>query len=76
MNKLNVFADRLTPTETAEILGVKPETLAVWRCTKRYPIKYFKIGSKVFYKGEDIKVFIESRAYGDNIKTNDEEMLK
>jgi hypothetical protein len=65
MNKFDIFTDKLTSAEAAEILGVKPETLAVWRCTKRYPIKYIKIGSKVFYKSEDIKAFIESRIYGD-----------
>jgi hypothetical protein len=58
---LPIFTDRLTPRQTAEILGVTPGTLSVWRATKRYPLPYVKIGYKVFYRGEDVKAFIESR---------------
>ena len=55
------FPERLTPKEAAKELGVAPETLAIWRCTKRYPLSYVKIGRKVFYRVEDIIAFIESR---------------
>lgn len=34
---------------TSKLLGVKDGTLAVWRCTKRYPLPYYKIGSNVRY---------------------------
>jgi len=56
-----IFPDRYSSHEAANILGVAPETLAIWRCTKRYPLPYIKIGRKVFYKGADIQAFIESR---------------
>jgi len=56
-----IFPDRYSSQEAANILGVAPETLSIWRCTKRYPLPYIKIGSKVFYKGADIQAFIESR---------------
>lgn len=59
--KLPIFPDRYSAKEAAEILGVREETLAVWRCTKRYPLSYIKIGRKVFYRGEDLKQFIDSR---------------
>lgn len=58
---INIFEDRLTPAETATILGVKIETLAIWRCTHRYPLPFVKIGRKVFYRGTDVKAFIASR---------------
>jgi len=59
--KLPVFPDRYNAKEAADILGIREETLAVWRCTKRYPLPYVKIGRKVFYRGGDLKRFIESR---------------
>lgn len=34
---------------TAKLIGVKEGTLAVWRCTKRYNLPYYKIGSNVRY---------------------------
>ena len=59
--KLPVFPDRYNAKEAADILGIREETLAVWRSTKRYPLSYVKIGRKVFYRGDDLKRFIESR---------------
>ena len=32
----------LTPKQTAETLGVTIGTLAVWRCTGRYPLPFCK----------------------------------
>ena len=66
----------LTAQKTAEILGVKPETLAIWRCVKRYQLPFCKIGSRVFYKEKDIEKFITSRTVDDDIKNNDEEIEK
>lgn len=60
MTHIPVFPDRYTAKEAARILGIREETLAVWRCTKRYPLPYIKIGRKVFYRGEDLKNFIDS----------------
>lgn len=42
--KLPVFPDRYNAKEAADILGIREETLAVWRSTKRYPLSYVKIG--------------------------------
>jgi hypothetical protein len=50
----------LTTEQAAEQLHVKVDTLAVWRCHKRYPLRYVKIGSKVFYRRSEIERFIES----------------
>lgn len=51
----------LSPAEAAVILRVKPHTLAVWRCEKRYDLPYVKSGGKVGYRVRDIEKFIERR---------------
>lgn len=51
----------LKPEITADILGVDVKTLAVWRCTKRYPLPWVRVGRNVMYKPEDVQAFIESR---------------
>ncbi|WP_423820704.1 helix-turn-helix domain-containing protein [Salinisphaera sp. SPP-AMP-43] len=48
----------LTPNQVAELLGVTVHTLAVWRCTKRYPLTFLKIGSRVRYRQADVDAFI------------------
>lgn len=58
----NAIPRLLTTRETAEILGVKPETLAYWRCVKRYTLPFIKSGRLVRYRIEDIDKFIKSRA--------------
>jgi hypothetical protein len=47
--------------ETAARLGVTIGTLAVWRCQRRYPLKYVKIGRNVRYRVEDVDDFIRAR---------------
>lgn len=51
----------LTPKEAAELLDIKVNTLATWRCHKRYPLPYIKCGRKIRYKEADINAFIEQR---------------
>ena len=51
----------LTPTQMAEMLGVSIGTLAVWRCTKRYPLPYIKVGRSVRYTRAHGKDFIAAR---------------
>lgn len=50
-----------TEAEAAQHLGVSPKTLSVWRCTKRYPLPYVKIGSRVRYRQSALDAFIASR---------------
>jgi len=47
--------------QAAEILGVTPGTLSVWRCTRRYPLPYVKCGRAVRYRVEDLERFIAER---------------
>jgi len=52
-------SDRLTPDEAADLIGVKPGTLAVWRATKRYSLPYLKIGTRVYYARRDVEAFLD-----------------
>ncbi len=51
----------LTAKETSEILGISEQTLAIWRCNKRYGLKYVKVGRYVRYRYGDVLGFIQSR---------------
>lgn len=53
------MSELITPYEVSELLGVKIETLASWRCTEVVKIPYVKIGSCVRYKLTDIEYYIE-----------------
>jgi len=52
----------LTADEVAEILGVTSHTLAVWRSTGRYALRYVKTGRLVRYRTADLDSFIELRS--------------
>jgi hypothetical protein len=45
----------------ARYLGVQPQTLAVWRSTGRYSLKFFRAGRKILYRRADLDSWIESR---------------
>lgn len=51
----------ITTEEAAEMLGVKKNTLEVWRCTKRYDLPWVKVGRSVKYDQADIETFIEAQ---------------
>jgi excisionase family DNA binding protein len=54
-------APLLTPQQVADRLGVSTTTLATWRCTKRYPLAYVKVGRLVRYRAGDVDAFEMSR---------------
>ncbi|WP_214648700.1 helix-turn-helix transcriptional regulator [Ruegeria lacuscaerulensis] len=47
----------LKPEQVADRLGVSTTTLATWRCTKRYPLAYVKVGRLVRYRAGDVEAF-------------------
>ncbi len=47
----------LTPQDVADRLGVSTTTLSTWRCTKRYPLSYVKVGRLVRYRLADLDAF-------------------
>ena len=51
----------LSESETANVLGVSPATLATWRCTGRYALPFTKVGRLVRYREEDVVAFLDSR---------------
>ena len=51
----------MTPQDVSERLGVSITTLATWRCTKRYPLTYVKIGRLVRYRVADVEAFEVAR---------------
>jgi predicted site-specific integrase-resolvase len=48
----------LSESDVADLLGVTPHTLAVWRSTKRVPLPYVKLGRCVRYRREDVEAFV------------------
>ncbi len=53
----------LNRVQAAEYLNVQPQTLGVWASTKRYRLKYIKIGSRVFYTKAHLDEFIEMNTF-------------
>ena len=53
--------DLLDEKQAAELLQVKPGTLAVWRSTGRYAIPFVKVGRSVRYRLSDLNSWLESR---------------
>jgi len=51
--------DLISPVDAAALLCIKKQTLAVWRCAKRHPLPYVKVGRRVFYKRRDLAKFVE-----------------
>jgi excisionase family DNA binding protein len=54
-------SEMLTTEQAAEYLGLKPQTLAVWRSTGRYPVPFVKVGSNTRYRKADLEKFLEQR---------------
>lgn len=55
----------LTPQDVATRLGISITTLATWRCTKRYPLAYLKVGRLVRYRIGDVEAFEIARLHGE-----------
>lgn len=53
-----------TEAESALFLGVKPTTLQIWRCTKRYPLPFIKVGRLVRYRQSALDAFLTARTQG------------
>jgi hypothetical protein len=62
---MSAFCDPVVNEKQAsEIVGVTPGTLQVWRCTRRYPLPYIKVGRAVRYRVSDLQAFLASRTVG------------
>lgn len=54
----------LTEAEAADYLSVEPQTLCAWRCTRRYNLRFIKVGRLVRYRFEDLEAFLAERTVG------------
>jgi predicted DNA-binding transcriptional regulator AlpA len=54
----------LESSDVALWLKVTEGTLAVWRCTNRYPeLRYVRVGSRrIRYRESDVEAFLKSRS--------------
>ena len=52
---------KLNTEEAASHLGIRPNTLEVWRCKHKGP-RYSKIGTRVLYDVSDLEAFFMARA--------------
>ena len=50
----------LSRRDAAKYLGVKPQTLAAWACSKRVLIPYTKLGRRVMYRRDDLDRFVQA----------------
>lgn len=51
----------ISAAEAAAYLGMKAQTLAQWRCAKRHPLPYVKVGRTVRYRLADIETWLAGR---------------
>ena len=56
----------LSPDAAAEVLGIAPKTLAVWRCSGRYALPFVKVGRLVRYRRADLEAFLARRTVAPN----------
>jgi len=54
----------LTRKEAAELLRVKPQTLATWHCAGRYSLPVVKVGRSVRYRLADLEHWLAKRTVG------------
>lgn len=61
---MTVSADKpalLTPAEVAERIGVRVQTLAVWRTSGRYGLPYIRAGRLIRYRADDVDAWLNKR---------------
>lgn len=56
--------DLLTRADAARLLKVSKSTLETWAHTKRYPLKFIKIGKRCLYRRSDLEQFLAEAPVG------------
>lgn len=54
----------LTDLQAAQILNIKPQTLAVWRCTGRHDLPFVRCGRAIRYRLSDLEAWVNARTVG------------
>jgi hypothetical protein len=49
----------MTGAETAEMIGAKTQTLAIWRMTGRNSLPFTRVGRKVFYSRRAVLAWLQ-----------------
>lgn len=57
-------SDLLTPDQVAAALGLSHRTLAGWRSSRRNPLPYVKVGSRVRYRKQAVAAWLEAHTHG------------
>lgn len=58
------FGPLLCRKDAARYLGVAPQTLAQWACSRSVSLPFVKIGRKVMYRRADLDAFIAANTHG------------
>lgn len=61
MQRQSIADPLLDRIAAAQYIGVKPGTLAVWKCNDRHALPYIKIGRLIRYRKSDLDQFIEGK---------------
>lgn len=56
----------LNTIQAAYFLGLEPTTLVNWRCTRRYPLPFIRVGRAIRYRLSDLEEFVEQNVSGDD----------
>ena len=51
---------RMASAEAAEYLGIRPQTLAIWRMTGRHRIPYHRLGRRIVYLQADLDAHLRA----------------
>lgn len=54
----------LNEQQAAELLGVAPKTLAMWRSYRRPGPRFIRVGRLIKYRRRDLDAWLESRTEG------------
>lgn len=60
-NMVRQTKELVDDTDAANILGVSPGTLSVWRSTGRYALPFVKVGRNVRYRVSDLNAWLDKR---------------
>lgn len=56
-----VKSEMLTTAEAAEMLGIQPQTLNLWRCTGRHGLPFVRVGRSIRYRVSDLTAWLDGR---------------
>jgi hypothetical protein len=54
------FPNLLDCEEVAQLLRLKAQTLAVWRCRRMVNLPFIRAGRKILYKESDVLAFVDA----------------